>query len=221
MKYPNHRRYLQITFLALSSFYLASCASGPPRPNPNQSNNYDAVEVNPYPKGTYAHFTASSAYPKTYAIFRNEEILADTNSSNSKIIIDRQLQRGMLLNNGQLAMDYPVATGTSQFPTPAGHFTILEKKQSGKRSNKYGKIYDATGDVVNSDADATRNSIPSGGKFVGASMPYWMRLTWTGIGMHQGYVPRRPASHGCIRTYKTAVPIVFKKVKVGTPVVVR
>jgi lipoprotein-anchoring transpeptidase ErfK/SrfK len=207
--------------LIVSTVFLSSCASGPPKPNPNQSGSYEAVEVNPYPAGTYAHFTASSAYPKTYAIFRDEDVLAATNPSNSKVIINRQLQRGFLLNNGQLAMDYPIATGTSQFPTPAGKFTILEKKQSGKRSSKYGKIYDAAGSVVNSDADSTKDYIPPGGKFVGASMPYWMRITWTGIGMHQGYVPLRPASHGCIRTYSKAVPTVYSKVAKGTPVVVR
>ncbi|MGJ8671703.1 L,D-transpeptidase [Rubritalea sp.] len=214
-------RHLRLFLLALCSFCFASCASGPPTANPNQTGNYEGVTVNPYSPGTYAHFTASSNYPKTYSIYKNQAVLAATSPSNSKVIIDMQLQRGMLLNDGVVAMDYPVSTGKRAFPTPSGDYSILEKKRSNKRSNLYGKIYDAEGNVTNSNADSTTDSIPEGGKFVGASMPYWMRITWTGIGMHQGSVPRYPASHGCIRTYYKAVSTVFSKVGVGTPVVVR
>ena len=32
-----------------------------------------------------------------------------------------------------------------------------------------------------------------------ASMPYFQRLSCGDFGMHQGYVPGYPASHGCIR----------------------
>ena len=145
-------------------------------------------------------------------------MLAKTNASNSSIHIDLSDQRGYLMNGTELAMDYPVATGTSKHPTPTGNFRILEKIKSDKRSNAYGKIYDAEGNVVNSDADSRKDPIPEGGKFVGAAMPYWMRLTGDGIGMHRGRVPRRPASHGCIRTYSKVVPIVYAKTRVGTRV---
>ena len=33
----------------------------------------------------------------------------------------------------------------------------------------------------------------------GSSMPYFMRLSCAAFGLHQGYVPSYPASHGCIR----------------------
>ena len=51
-------------------------------------------------------------------------------------------------------------------------------------------------------------------------MPYWMRLTDTGVGMHVGYVPGRPASHGCIRLKLDSATEIFGLVKVGTPVVI-
>ncbi|MEO0414481.1 MAG: L,D-transpeptidase family protein, partial [Verrucomicrobiota bacterium] len=57
-------------------------------------------------------------------------------------------------------------------------------------------------------------------KFVGADMPYWCRITG-GIGMHIGYVPNHPASHGCIRIPPTVQPLIFSKVRVGTPVTIR
>ena len=53
------------------------------------------------------------------------------------------------MNDSKLAMDYPVATGRSAFPTPPGKYMVLEKIKSGKRSATYGKIYDADGQLIN------------------------------------------------------------------------
>ena len=108
--------------------------------------------MNPYNKGTYAYFTASSNYPKTYRIYRNEVLLTSTDGSNAKVIVDLGLQRGFLLNDGKVAMDYPVSTGNKNFPTPAGKYEVLKKKKSEKRSNLYGKIYDAEDIVVKTNA---------------------------------------------------------------------
>ena len=49
-------------------------------------------------------------------------------------------------------------------------------------------------------------------------MPYWMRLSYGGIGMHRGKVPRYPASHGCIRMPSSVAPTVFANTPPGTPV---
>jgi lipoprotein-anchoring transpeptidase ErfK/SrfK len=51
-------------------------------------------------------------------------------------------------------------------------------------------------------------------------MPYWMRLTTTGVGMHVGYVPGRPASHGCIRLKKDVAVQLFGILELGSPVTV-
>ena len=201
----------------LAAVFMSSCAT-PGTPNPNQKAPLKALHVNPYPAGTYAHFRAQKGYPRNYGIWKNDAVLARTNASNASIRIDLSDQRGYLMNGSELAMDYPVATGQSKFPTPTGNFRILEKQRSDKSSSTYGKIYDADGKLVNGDADSRKDPIPEGGKFVGAPMPYWMRLTWDGIGMHRGRVPRYPASHGCIRTYSKVVPIVFAKTRVGTRV---
>ncbi|MFK7910220.1 MAG: L,D-transpeptidase [Akkermansiaceae bacterium] len=210
---------LLITFspAILAAALLSSCGN-PGTPNPNQTAPLKALHVNPHQPGTYAHFRAQKGYPRNYGIWKNQDVLARTNSSNASIRIDLSAQRGYLMNGSELAMDYPVATGTSKHPTPTGNFRITEKIKSNKRSNAYGKIYDAEGKLVKSNADSRKHTVPEGGKFVGASMPYWMRLTGDGIGMHRGRVPRYPASHGCIRTYSKVVPIVFAKTRVGTPV---
>ena len=176
-----------------------------------------AVHVNPHKAGTYAHFRAKKGYPRNYGVWRNSAVFARTNSSNSSIRIDLSDQRGYLMNGSELAMDYPISSGRSKYPTPTGNFRIIEKIRD-KRSNLYGKIYDASGSLVKSDADSRKDKVPAGGKYVGASMPYWMRLTGDGIGMHRGRVPRYPASHGCIRTHSSAVSDVYAKTRIGTRV---
>lgn len=205
------KQVLALFLSCLSSVFLVtSCAKLPPPP----AETAESVWTNPYPAGTYKHFKAEN-YPERSTAYFDQEVLARTNPSNSHIIISLSLQRGFLMNGDEVAIDYPVSTGTSTHPTPAGSYTILEKIKA-KRSNLYGKILDSSGKVVNSDADSRTAKIPSGGKFLGASMPYWMRFTWSGIGHHVGHVPRYPASHACIRGQADVLPIVFSKVKVGT-----
>ena len=49
-------------------------------------------------------------------------------------------------------------------------------------------------------------------------MPYFMRLTNTGVGMHQGFLPGVPDSHGCIRMPEQMVKIFWTHAPLGTPV---
>lgn len=52
-------------------------------------------------------------------------------------------------------------------------------------------------------------------------MPYFMRLSCLDFGMHEGYVPGYPDSHGCIRLPPPAARSLFKSLPVGTVVRVR
>jgi len=213
---PIMRIFCRLSVLFL--LVLASCGTKPPAPNPEQTSIKAARKVNPFPKGSYAHFTFDS-YPGTTRTWKDESLLARATPENTSVRIDLSTQRGFLFVDDQLAMDYRVSSVSSRHRTPAGDYEIIEKIRK-KRSNLYGKILNAEGKVIKSNADARTDSVPEGGKFLGASMPYWMRLTRTGIGMHQGDVGRRYASHGCIRTHYSAVPIVFSKTRIGTPVTV-
>jgi len=113
-----------------------------------------------------------------------------------------------------------VATGKEGHGTSPGTYRIMEKIVD-KYSNLYGWIEDEFGNVVDEDARA-RDRVPEGMVYVPAPMPYWMRLTTYGIGMHGGFIPEpgKPASHGCIRLPKEFVPILFDSVDVGTPVTI-
>jgi len=154
---------------------------------------------------------------KTY---ENETVLAMVTPENARMQVSLADQRGILMVDDLIAVDFPIASGKRSHPTPTGSYTILDKKKK-YNSNLYGRVYDAEGNVVNSDADSRSSSVPEGGRFVGASMPYWMRLTNTGVGLHVGYVPGgRPASHGCIRMPRKVAPKIYERVKLGTPVMV-
>jgi lipoprotein-anchoring transpeptidase ErfK/SrfK len=135
------------------------------------------------------------------------------------ITIDLSEQTARFYRGNDLVGRSRVATGKSSHPTPTGSFKIIEKIID-KRSNLYGHIEDADGNVVIQDADSRRHSSPDGGRFLGAEMPYWMRLTHTGIGMHSGPIPNpgQPASHGCIRLPRSIVQSLFGSVVIGTPV---
>jgi len=202
---------------AVATLLLASCANQ----KPGAQVTKDGKTVNPHPPGTYDHFKAEPTYPKTMTTWKNEDVLSRTHAGNSSIRISLEMQRGFLMNGEEVAMDYPVSSGVPSRPTPPGTYYILEKVVD-KRSNKYGRIYDAAGELVNGDADSTTDAIPEGGKFEGAPMRYWMRLTNDGVGHHIGPLPRsrRPASHACVRGPSATIPIVYSKVKAGTRVVV-
>jgi hypothetical protein len=113
-----------------------------------------------------------------------------------------------------------VATGREGFGTKPGNYRITEKIVD-KYSNRYGWIEDEFGNVVIPDA-RYNDQVPEGMVYVPAPMPYWMRLTSYGIGMHGGVIPEpgMPASHGCIRLPKRFVPVLYDSVEVGTPVTI-
>jgi len=135
--------------------------------------------------------------------------------------IDLSEQKAYLFKGGENVGWTYVATGRSGFASPTGTFHIMEKIVD-KRSNRYGMIIDSSGDVVNSNATAGVSRIPPGGRFVGARMPYWMRITGYGIGLHAGAIPHpgSPASHGCIRLPRDMAATIFQNVSVGARVTI-
>ena len=138
-----------------------------------------------------------------------------------RITINLSDQTAYFYRGGEKVGQSRVATGKEGHSTPLGSFTISEKVVN-KRSTLYGRIYDAEGYLKIADADTRRHTVPEGGKFIGCPMPYWMRLTGSGIGMHVGPIPNpgAPASHGCIRLPREMARSLFEKAPVGTKVTI-
>ena len=135
----------------------------------------------------------------------------------TSVEIDLQEQRAYLLENGRPVLASPISSGRYGHLTKGGSFKVIEKERN-HYSSIYGKIVDASGRTVVADADVDMK-VPSGCRFVPAPMPYFMRFH-DSDGMHAGYLPGYPASHGCVRMPDQYAVAFFNAVSVGTPVTV-
>ena len=79
-----------------------------------------------------------------------------------------------------------------------------------------GRYATRAGDYVITDKDRYHVST-----LYKVEMPYFMRLSCLDFGMHEGYVARYPASHGCIRLPGDAARKFFDELPIGTLVSVR
>ncbi len=131
---------------------------------------------------------AGTDYTEVHDEWMDADLLEDATASNVRVLIRRGVQRGQLLVDDRVAMDFPVCMGKPGYATPLGDFRITQKNV-----DHVSNIYDV-------------------------DMPYFMRLTDSGIGIHVGPVFRTPASHGCIRMTRTACVPLFNAVKIGTSV---
>jgi hypothetical protein len=92
--------------------------------------------------------------------------------------------------NGFFA-ETPISTGMRGHATPMGVFSVIQKQKL-HHSNIYS----------------------------GAPMPYMQRITWSGIAIHAGVLPGRPASHGCIRMPMAFAVKMYGWTRLGARVVI-
>lgn len=110
-----------------------------------------------------------------------------------EIVVDLSEQKAYAIEEGYVVFEGRISSGKLGRETPIGEFEIIQKKRH-HTSNLWPK--------------------PKGG----AKMPFMMRLTNTGIAMHLGYVPNKPASHGCIRLTDGFAQKMYRWASVGTSV---
>lgn len=108
-----------------------------------------------------------------------------------QLIVSTARQRVTWYSNGVAVAEAPVSTGVPGHPTPLGIFSVIAKSRHHK-SNIY------------SDAP----------------MPFMHRITWSGIALHQGPLPGRPASHGCIRLPESFASRLFSTSRLGARVII-
>ena len=135
-----------------------------------------------------------------------------------KVVIQLRNQRAYFYKNGVIVGVSTISTGREGFGTPSGAYKILAKDKDHK-SSLYGDYVDSKGAIVKRDIDRGKDPMPPGTKFDGAKMPFFMRITG-GVGMHVGFLPGYPASHGCIRMPAQMAEAFFRNVDVGTPVTI-
>ncbi|HEY2572844.1 MAG TPA: L,D-transpeptidase family protein [Verrucomicrobiaceae bacterium] len=127
-------------------------------------------------------------------------------------------QRCYFYKGGKLAGMSPISTGREGNATDTGHFHITEMDPDHK-STLFGNYVDYTGKVIKPDVDTSRDPKPPDATFEGASMKHFMRFN-AGAGMHEGFMPGYPDSHGCIRMPGWFAAALYDAVSVGTPVTV-
>jgi ankyrin repeat protein len=108
-----------------------------------------------------------------------------------RLEISLGLQRVALVKDGVPVYRTQCSTGRPGYSTKRGEFVITNKER-----NHRSTIYHV-------------------------DMPYFMRLSCLDFGMHAGYVPDHPASHGCIRLPEDAARKFFSEIPVGTVVTVQ
>lgn len=143
------------------------------------------------------------------AFWREDAYMA---TGKERIEIDLGSQVARFYRGGELIGQSPVSTGRRGYETRTGSYRILNKDKD-HYSNLYGEFVNSSGRVVGyGDAGDTP---PRGTRYRPSPMPYFLRLTHTGLGMHAGYLPGYPASHGCIRMPRKMARLFYKNISVG------
>lgn len=135
-----------------------------------------------------------------------------------KIVIRLGNQRAYFYKGSTLVGVSAISTGREGFHTPTGSYKVIEKDID-HVSSKYGNYVDAYGNILMKDIDTTKDRKPPGAIYDGAKMPYFMRIVG-GYGMHEGFLPGYPASHGCIRMPGFMAEAFYRNAPLGTPVMV-
>ena len=136
-----------------------------------------------------------------------------------KIRISLDDQRAYYFKGETLVGVSPISTGTDGHGTPRGRYKVTQKEVD-HNSSLYGIIKnEATGQTIVNDADTRKDKIGKGEIFVHAPMPYFMRFNGA-IGMHAGFLPGYPASHGCVRMPNNMAQKFYDNTPYGTIVIV-
>ena len=173
-----------------------------------------SVAQSQYLGGVYGNTPVSTSAPRDSISYWD----GDNVSGKPSIKIKLNEQRAYFYKGGQLVGISQLSTGREGMGTATGSFKIIQKDQN-HVSSQYGDYVDAADNVVVANVDVGKDPKPPGTHFKGAPMPYFMRIVG-GTGMHAGYLPGYPASHGCIRMPEFMAENFFRSVSIGTPVTV-
>jgi len=191
----------RISIILSGVFFL--CVSCAPDPRLNE-------------KVAYMGGTHKAADPRRASFDNVSYWDGDGVSGDPSIRISLGEQRAYFYKGDQLVGVSLISSGREGLNTGPGNFHIIQKDKDHK-SSLFGDYVDASGAIVKKDIELKKDPIPPGAHFDGAKMPFFMRIVG-GTGMHEGFLPGYPASHGCIRMPGFMAEIFFNNVSMGTPV---
>ncbi|HJW37487.1 MAG TPA: L,D-transpeptidase family protein [Candidatus Udaeobacter sp.] len=145
--------------------------------------------------------------------------LPESHSGRASIVVSLRAQEAYLYRGGYRTASSRISSGREGYRTPVGRFQVIRKDED-HRSSLYGDYVDDSGRIVKANADSRHGPKPPHSHFVGTPMPYFLEFS-PGYGLHQGYLPGVPASHGCIRMPYWKARQFYTAAHIGTPVVVK
>jgi lipoprotein-anchoring transpeptidase ErfK/SrfK len=123
------------------------------------------------------------------------------------VVVNRANRMLMLYRETKLVKTFRVAVGTSQYPTPRGLFSVIQKQRN------------PTWNPPDSPWAKGLGPIPPGpGNPLGTR---WIGTSASAVGIHGTYASSsigHAASHGCIRMYIRDVEWLYERINLGTPV---
>ena len=135
------------------------------------------------------HATCTTRYITTAMVDEGHFNWLNENASVNRIVVSLADQSLYAYNGQTLVATSNISSGKPGHETPTGEFTVSEKDP-----DHHSSLYE------------------------NASMPFFMRLTDGGVGLHAGFIPGYPASHGCVRLPIGMAKELFQHVEPGTPV---
>ena len=106
--------------------------------------------------------------------------------------VDLAKQSATVTRDGQTVLTTKVSSGKTDKPTPPGKYVV---------THKYTEWHSTL--------------------YHNASMPFFMRLSCSAVGLHAGHLPGFAASHGCVRLPPDVAKKLFDMIPRGTMVVIR
>lgn len=143
----------------------------------------------------------------------------DSSSGPASIVICINEQKVYYYKGGKLVGVSACSTGREGHASPLGNFKVHIKDPT-HASSLYGDFVDGAGVVVVKNVEFMKDKPPAGAHFQGSSMPWFMGFA-PGVGMHTGFLPGVPDSHGCIRLPDKMAKTFFANTPTGTPVTVK
>ncbi|MEN3368486.1 MAG: hypothetical protein V7609_629 [Verrucomicrobiota bacterium] len=143
----------------------------------------------------------------------------ERHSGRASIVVDLGEQEAYLYRGKHRTATSRISSGREGHRTPVGHFSVT-RKDIDHRSSLYGNYVNDSGRIVKPNVDSRKDSKPAHSHFEGAPMPFFLEFS-PGYGLHQGYLPGVPASHGCIRMPYWKARQFYNAARVGTSVVVK
>lgn len=119
-------------------------------------------------------------------------VTPDSAAARLSIVVDLNTQLATVSRDGQTVLTTKVSSGRPDKPTPPGKYVV---------THKYTEWHSTL--------------------YHNASMPFFLRLSCSAVGLHAGYLPGYPASHGCVRLPPDTAKKLYDLIPRGTMVVIR